>query len=393
MTTFARSLPLDTTKRFLAAYEVGRLLNEASWHLAHATYCQCVESRTWLRSRLHELAVKARGLAPTTRSDELENQIRRIADDAVEYLTSEHFADSHCDATCRLLQRELHGVPNTYETAEARRELRIDTVGVARSVLVTVLERTTYSFVALGERIDQGVRPPNVEEHLYRVTTIDTDSGLAFYDPNRLRSDGSPDPWHVDNRLLGNTLIKAGDIPPDPNWGCAVGLLWNETGLLGEIPADADELDRNNQLLRGKGEKPASGERCVEILDSAVRNHLEPIVKYLGVQVDEATHQVSRDDHAAVVTITSEPAWGLLKLLIRNGSTPTGKEAYRTWYSNKGRSADGSDAALANAATHLRKVLEPLGLCVENKPSIGYLLIDVSNFSVRHGAKKRKPRK
>jgi DNA-binding winged helix-turn-helix (wHTH) protein len=327
-------------------------------------------------------------------SHQIENDIQTTAANVHNALSRSEHADELCALNETLALHDIGSTLDDSDLVDARSYLRRNVIDGIRELLLEKCDPVAAAFIALGERVDRGVRPLSVELYLYRPSRELLPQGIEWVDRTgfgRRRPDGDLNAYHHDNLLLGNTCIEAGQLPTEIDWLEQVRALWIETHVLPSIPSDAIEARSALDNLPFKEASTTHRRLLVDNLDHRIRRALKASAfhgeigqlnetKYLGLQLLE-NQQVKRQGIEGAVLIPSECGWLLMKLLVRNRESVTP----RSMVTDKGH----SEATLYNAASELRKALEPLSLRLKTWRGTGYQLIEVSKNNKEQERKQR----
>ena len=395
MASSSATLTPEQAKRLLAAYEIGRDLNNAAWQLAHLSFCGDSSAGIEFRKVLACIGLKARDFVPACEADEFERSFEQLGLNVYDYYTGSHCTELRAAINEELAARDLEGTLDSYHLEDARSEFRSEVIDKARRLLLSRLEPQAVQLLTFGERVDQLIRPRSVEEHLYRYSTTLIEPGKEWIDATgagRHRTDGTINLFHHDNRLLGNTSLLPGQAPSDPNWAMQVQHLWDEIEYLRDCPTvDLERIDAGDHGDPFSDACVSARLKAVELLDSHVRAAFNTVPTesepgYLGL-VLLPNQQVKRHGRDDLVEIRNQNSWELLQLLVANRDGRTTLSAFQSLGHDR--------AAYYNAKSDLTDRLEILGVTIDTVRNVGYRLIETSANGAQRksnaGKQKRSP--
>jgi DNA-binding NtrC family response regulator len=222
------------TDPIVAAFEVGRWLNRLTFHLQQAWFFRSyhAEAARDAARALGRAQVLVRPLA------ERERTRQKIAD-RVEGLIGESESEVHLDDLTNL-EMDLQSVaycPEWYGSASERRRSLLDPVfkeiGKLRKLFRPHLNDQGRQALSLGEKLDQGLCPPQIYLHL-------------------------------DRRPAGKSY-RPGELPPEGGWLAGVLQLWSELGLPVPTPVPPDRAPG------GEGAGPEVAAPTEELVGRLVR--------------------------------------------------------------------------------------------------------------------------
>ena len=267
----AAAAPSPLRSRLLAAWDAGRLLNEAFFHLRQAVLLPlplCREHQQAFEQRLEKLALLIRETVETTmRQDELRDGIRKELNAWRAELDSEQFPEDWRPIFQELgetLKGSYQGTLHEMRRAACDNLLRGVEASLARlrqGIENSLDERRLQAF-RLGEFLDQGLRPADVIGEMYASAASDSQATpadnqgsaeveISFGSEGTKTTDESdpveseqpwateePDPLeYCPSKSLWRTAIAPGD-----EWHAEFRQRWQQLGLpLSGLPAGTGE--------------------------------------------------------------------------------------------------------------------------------------------------------
>jgi hypothetical protein len=226
--------PYGATLSLLAAYDVGRLLNQLSWNLQHAALLGKPEHYDQADAILIELQTQFRVFLL------FQNFTERTAKEEHQKWRQFHGSEAHAEMLFRL-NEEIQWCMNDGSTLEdARKAVLADKNWLPTWKLIR--EDVLYMLVArdelklafdLGEYIDGLLRPADAYAFLY------DDAG----------EEGVAD-WCSDQCFLANHSRLEGEIEPEENWRQHLQCLWDEARIPHPLPPLPDDATLSNEQLR-----------------------------------------------------------------------------------------------------------------------------------------------
>jgi hypothetical protein len=101
----------------------------------------------------------------------------------------------------------------------------------------------------------------------------------------------------------------------------------------------------------------------------------KPRVGYLGLLFDDARRRVGRTDFTETIELFQLP-WGILNVLSKTADTPVALERLKDVWDANGMSPNPSPGTIVDAISDLRKRITSLGLTIQAKRKLGYMLCE-----------------
>jgi hypothetical protein len=227
--------------RSVAAYQVGRLLNQLHWHMSLAAVFASRRTHQIVNRVLGYIASTSYELIDTPPND-LEVHVRAVQVSWQDEL--------HCESLAEDLWVSSAGCN---ESIEEIRDERLS--GIVRSYVNPLTDPLHKAFknalrsseiwaFELGECLDQGVHPPDVWRFLYQPEPIPDD--LIDAPSGGETDDESDDHIEVKRggientgyRPLVNHLPQPGELPPPNGWSYKLPKLCEKAGIAGTLKQD-----------------------------------------------------------------------------------------------------------------------------------------------------------
>jgi len=435
--------------RPLALFDGGRMLNRLRFELVQAWLRLSARSGRSAPDAARDLGRLARCLtdgvaARRDREVAIIGAVNELMDDAQDIYHNENLIELN-DLIDNPFRNEQYPPEFPDEHRERRRLITaaigvaLDVVARSKEVLVTGLDDRDRAIFALGECVDQGIRPRNLETWLYESFPAKRDVWLPMGTGDARQS-------RVVREREGHGLTsrEAGEIPAEEGWLDDVEQLAIELGLdctalarcrdfPGDTAAERTVLTRAvSMALRGaltalpdsssgpycgtkEGEVapdpqpktslqpvPPSAQGCNEGLvpGSAAGEHGPvdargekpgaevPDVGHLGLMVWREGRRVGRAGKEPIAFEGDRQFFAIFVRLFENGESRTSlEELLNSWGSLGGSGGDPPESSTVySALSRLRTRLRVLGVDVKNQRKIGWMLVEFTKSSRASGA-------